>query len=614
MRMPIFTRKQLMKSAVARSLKVLPRENRLRFIGAGVLQVLLNILDLVGVGAIGVLGALAVSGVQSQTPGDRVSQVLAILQIDSYSFQTQVAVLGIGASTILIARTVLSIIITRKILFFLSRQAALLSSDLFSRLLGQNLLLIQSRTTQETLYSLTVGVSAVTLGILGSSVAILADGSLLIFLVFAMFLVDPSIAILCTLFFGVLGLVLYKNMNVKAQALGTLNSALNVTSNQKIIEILESFRESMVRNTRTYYSREVRKSRLGLADVTAEMQFMPNVSKYVIESGMVVGAVLISGIQFAAQDAKHAVATLSIFLAAGTRIAPASLRLQQNLVQIRSAIGSASPTMSLIESLSGSLPLENSTLILDRQHMDFNPEFEMRNVSLTYPYSESPALHQVNLKLRRGESLALVGPSGAGKTSLVDVLLGVLLQDEGEVLISGVNPKDAIQLWPGAIAYVPQNVSVVDGSIRDNVSLGFESDETTDSYVWEALEHAQLAELIRLYPDGLDTQVGERGSKLSGGQRQRLGIARALFTKPLLLVLDEATSSLDSQTESDFTDAIRALHGEVTVVVIAHRLSTILNADQIAYLSQGKVVANGTFDEVRAAVPDFEKQAILNGL
>jgi ABC-type multidrug transport system fused ATPase/permease subunit len=161
---------------------------------------------------------------------------------------------------------------------------------------------------------------------------------------------------------------------------------------------------------------------------------------------------------------------------------------------------------------------------------------------------------------------------------------------------------------------VPQDILIAQGTVRDNVAMGFPNDAYDDELVWDALNVAQLEEFARALPQGLDTPVGDRGVKISGGQRQRLGIARAMFTKPKLLVLDEATSSLDGQTEADVSEAIRAMHGKVTVIMIAHRLSTVRNADQVIYMDKGKILAGGTFEEVRKYVPDFDDQAQLMGL
>jgi ABC-type multidrug transport system fused ATPase/permease subunit len=343
------------------------------------------------------------------------------------------------------------------------------------------------------------------------------------------------------------------------------------------------------------------------------MQFIPTVSKYVIETGMVIGAVLIAGAQFLINDASTAVATLSVFLAASTRMAPAILRLQQNLVQIKIATGSARPTLLMFNSLSSGDTLSKTATRLNRAHPDFIADVELSEVSFTYHGKDTPALNHVSFTVNGGKSLAIVGPSGSGKTTLVDVLLGLIDPLEGKVLISKHSPKDAIENWSGAIAYVPQNVVIVNGSIRENVTLGYQNGPETEEHVLEALRLAQLSDLIETMPEGLETNVGERGTKLSGGQRQRLGIARALFTNPKLLVLDEATSSLDGQTESDFSEAINSLRGQVTVILIAHRLSTVRTADEVLYLSSGEIVARGTFDEIRNAVPEFEKQAQLLG-
>ena len=601
-------------STLARALRVLPQSDKTKVLLVIVFLICLGFLDLIGVAAIGVLGALAVTGVQSVQPGNRVSGVLNLLGISDFSFQNQIAFLGISAAAILIIRTVISILVTRRIYFFLSRRGALISSRLISRLLSQTLLEVQSRSTQETVYALTSGVSAITLGVLGTTVTLLADVSLLVIMIIGLFVVDSVIAITSILFFGILGFVLYRLMSVKAQELGYLNSELNVKSSEQIIQVLESYRESVVGNRRNYYAREIGIIRLKLADVLAEMQFMPNVSKYVIESGMVIGAVIIAGIQFGLQDARHAVATLAVFLASGTRIAPAILRLQQSLIGIKNSIGSAIPTLHLIESLSTSSEIDTVDDYLVTTHEGFNAEIQLDSVCLTYPQKEIAALSEVTLKIQSGESLAIVGPSGAGKTTLVDVLLGVLKSNAGHVLISGLNPLEAITKWPGAMSYVPQNVTLANGTIRENVALGYPLEVATDSLVWSALEIAQLSDFVESLPQGLDTPIGERGAKISGGQRQRLGIARAMFTKPKLLVLDEATSSLDGQTEADLSGAIDALQGSVTVVMIAHRLSTVRNADHVIYMDNGEIIARGSFEQVRANVPDFDRQAQLMGL
>jgi ATP-binding cassette, subfamily B, bacterial PglK len=604
---------KLSQSVVYKSLKIIPPDNRKRVLQATLLQVGLAVLDLIGVAAIGIIGALSVTGIQSQPTSDRVLQILEFLRLDSFSFQAQVAVLGFSACAIFILRTVFSIIVTRKILFFLSRQGALISARLLNQLLGQSLLQIQSRSTQEIIYSLTLGVSAITLGVLATAVALIADASLLIILLFALFSVDLILALTSVLFFGLMGYVLYRTMSIKAKKLGVINAQLSVVNNEKTIEVLDSYREAVVRNTRENYVKEITTFRLKLADTLAEMQFMPSISKYVIESGVVVGAVLIAGVQFAIFDAPTAVATLSVFLAAGTRLGPAVLRIQQNLIQIKGAAGLAGPTLLLVDSLSSSEPLNDVATQYSREHEDFEADVEVSKVSFTYPGELTPTLCCLDLTVSSGKSLAIVGPSGSGKTTLVDVLLGLLNPDGGEVLISKLPPTDAIVRWPGSVAYVPQNVAIINGSIRANVTLGYSVGPETDEYIYEALRLAQLLDLVKSMPEGLDTNVGERGTKLSGGQRQRLGIARALFTNPKLLVLDEATSSLDGQTESDISEAINSLHGHVTVVLIAHRLSTVRSADQVIYLSQGEIIARGSFEEVRNAVPEFEKQAHLMG-
>lgn len=571
-------------------------------------------LDLLAVVAIGLLGALSVSGLQSLKPGDRVSDALRILHISDSTFQTQAIVLGIGAVILLVGRTLLSIFFTRRILFFLSRRGAKISANLVARLLSQPLLTVQARTTQETLYAVTRGVELIVLEVLATLVVLVSDISLLLVMAIGLFVVDPTTAVGTFLVFVLVGYLLYRFMNVHAGALGVKSSELTIVSNEKIVEVFESYRESVVRNRRDYYAREIGKLRFSLADVSAETSFMPYVSKYVIETTVVLGAVLIGAAQFILQDAIQAVATLSIFLAAGTRIAPAVLRAQQSSITIRGALGRATPTLDLIEMLGDSQMIENVDDTIDINHEGFVSEIQVRNVSLTYPNKLTPAISNITLTIPAGASVALVGPSGAGKTTLIDVLLGVLNSDEGDVLISGLTPLFAVAKWPGAVSYVPQDVAIAAGTIRENVALGFPPKVATNELVMSALKVANLDDFVAGLPEGVDSPVGEHGAKISGGQRQRLGIARAMFTKPHLLVLDEATSSLDGETEASISEAIHAMRGSTTVIMIAHRLSTVRNADIVVYMARGRVMATGTFEEVRKAVPDFDYQAELMGL
>ncbi len=606
--------KSLMSSTLGRSLSLLTRKERQKVVAIICIQVFLGFLDLLAIGIVGVLGALAVNGVQSRGPGERVNTVLNLIRIENLDFQTQAAILGLGAALLLILRTLFSVYFSRKILYFLSFKASSLSARLFSRAISEPLLSIRSKSSQELLFALTAGVTTITMGILGTAAILISDVSLLVIMSIGLFVLDPVLASCTLVIFGLISLVLFRLLNKRAQSLGERNANLQVEGNSKILEVLSAYREIVVTHRRANYSREVARIRYELAETIAELSFMPNISKYVIESAVVLGALTVAAVQFILNDAAHAVATLSVFLAAGARIAPAVMRIQQGAVSIKGSIGAATPTLNLIEELEHVSDVQELEQDLITDHEGFIPKVLIQNVSLTYPSSSLPALQSISLNVMPGSFVAFVGPSGAGKTSLVDVLLGILKPTVGQVQISGHEPLEAFAKWPGSVAYLPQDIEIIDGSVRDNLCLGLNPERVSIESLWDVIDASQLRELVESLPQGLDAPMGERGLKISGGQRQRLGIARALLSKPRLIVFDEATSALDGETEFKLTESLLRLKGKVTIIMIAHRLSTIREADQIYYLENGQISASGNFEQLKNEHPRFAEQAQLMGL
>jgi ABC-type multidrug transport system fused ATPase/permease subunit len=612
--MNIDTSKTFRKSDLWRSTQILARVDRLKLGLVVLLQISFSLLDLAGVAAIGMIGALTIRGVASQGPGDRVSNVLNFLHLENQTLQKEVAVLAISATLLFLFRTALSIIFTSKTLKFLSRRGARLTTRLFSQSLNRPFLQLQAKSQQETLYALTNGISIISIGVLGVLVNAIADSALLVVLFIGMVFVDAATAFFVLIIFGTLGLIMYFTSHKRVQRLGAIDYKLTIESNQKVLEVLSAYREILVRNKRAYYTNQIENLRVRLADAVAELSFIPYISKYVLESAVILGGVAIAGFQFLINDASRAVATLAIFIAAGTRIAPAVLRVQQGAIQIKGNLAVATPSLDLIDELENTNLLKSSDSEFRTNHEGFISSISIRNCFFQYPGAIKPAVNDASIEVKKGEVVVFVGSSGAGKSTIVDLLLGVLEPEIGTISISNSSPRKVFEEWPGAVAYVPQDVLIFNGTIRENIALGFESTSIPEEALLDALEKAQLLDYVRTLPGGLDSEVGDRGARMSGGQRQRLGIARALLTQPQLLVLDEATSALDGETESNIAEGVQSLKGDVTVVMIAHRLSSVRNADKVIYLHEGRVEFVGTFEEVRAAVPDFDRQASLMGL
>ena len=577
-------------------------------------QLFLSLLDLFSVALLGILGALTVGGIQSTKPSGISERIIAFFGIEKYSFQNQVGLLACASAFLLIIKTICSVYLTKRTLYFLSRRNAVFAGKLLSRVLNTNYLFIQDRDRQELIFAINDGTRHLTLGILGSTINVLTDLFLLLIMTVGLFYVSPLVALSSMFIFVGIGFTIYKIMKFKVVKMSQNLSSLEIYGTRKLFELFDAYREITIRDRKFRYLQEISRSKQEIAKFSAELSFLPNISKYVIETTLVIGILLISAIQFSMADAKSSIAVLTIFLAASTRIVPAILRVQQGILVIRSCIGSANPTLKLVTETLLLNELPEFEASYDRVHEGFEPNLEIDNLEFKYPSREKNAIDKVSLRMNSGESIAIVGSSGAGKSTLVDLILGMMEPDNGFIRISKLSPDEAVKRWPGAIAYVPQDIEIIEGTIYENVILGYRESEVERSQVNKVLKLVELFDFVDSLPSKLETHVGTSGSRLSGGQKQRLGIARALITNPKLLILDEATSALDGETEKKISDAIKRLQGEISMIIIAHRLSTIQNIKKIIYLDNGKIIAQGSFEELRNKVQDFDVQAKLMNL
>jgi ABC-type multidrug transport system fused ATPase/permease subunit len=599
---------------VLQATEFLSGKDKVHFILLSITQILLSLMDLIGIGLLGIASSLAISGNSNSDTSIKVL-ILSKKYISDYSSSAELFVyLGFLACSLLILRTIFSVILTKYIFRLLAEKSAFIAEDLVIRYAKCSPTFIDSRSSFETSYAFTTGLERATVGILGTFITLISDIGLLLVLMLGLLVIDITMAIQTLVFFGAIAWLAHKLSTVRSTLASQRMAKLTVEANEDITNLITNYREIYVKGRRSFFSSAIGVNRLNAAATAAELAFVPYVGKYLLESAIMLGALGFAGSQLIDNDLKDVIGSMTMFLVAGTRIAPAVLRLQQGTLQLNSASASAEKTFILTNALKEFENQSPCEAILDIPESGLANLISAQNVSFQYDAESNFVLDDVNIELRRGEVLAIVGRSGSGKSTLVDLLLGLLQPNSGECKIEGLQPNLFIAKHPGDIAYIPQNVQVTRGTIRQNVGFGFPLLEATDEKVMHCLRMACLDEFVNSLPLGIDTLVSERGINLSGGQKQRLALARAFFTKPTLIFMDEATSALDVLTETMITDTLKSIQSQTTLVIVAHRLSTVKEADQIIYLESGKVIARGSFTEIRKKVPNFDLQAGLLGL
>lgn len=591
--------------------------DRRRYRWAVALQMATSLLDLAGVLLVGILGVLATAGVQGVEPPPSIESILGRLGLADLPLTRAALLIGCAAALLLVSKSTLALVVSRWVSLFLAERSAVVAQRLSRQYFALPLVQLHRHSSQWASYALTRGVTAAVTEVLTAAMTVRVEAALLLVLGVGLVLIDPVTSVFAIVYFGVVVLYFERTLTPRTRSAGREHAEAEVLAIATVQDGTATHREMTVAGRHSFFVERFASTSARESRARADQLYLATVPRYGFEIALVVGAALLVGVLFATNSPEAAVGSLALFLTASSRVMPSLLRLSGARLRMHGARGPAEQTFGLVEYLkscersglaeaSKSTPVgipapSSAAIVVDR-------------VSVRYPEAQIEALKDVSFALQMGQRLALVGPTGAGKSTLADVILGVIPPVSGAVYIDGVSPAERIRTRPGTIAYVPQDVALISGTIRENVALGVPDDRVDDQRVWGALAEARLAEFVRNSPEGLDTAIGERGVRLSGGQRQRLGVARALYSHPSVLVMDEATSALDAETEHLITEMLDGLGSDVTTVTVAHRLATIRRADLVLYLEDGQVLASGTFEEVRSAIPQFDHQAHLLGL
>ncbi len=592
---------------------LLPKSSFRKLILLCVFQLSVAFFDIV---AILLLGVISKSGFEYvQSGSSKFPLVLVrIFSMERLDFEAQFSLLSATVFILFGARTTISIWGNRKILTFLGGQGATASNSLLDKVLLSDPNYVVRKNSQEFLYGLTSGIDNLILNYLGSLTLLVTETFFLAAVLIVVLVVQPLTGICALLIFGGAFYLIQRATSGKGRELARELGDLSVSYSQELLETLQIYLELVLRRSVFSTTESVRRKRGQSMLLRAQLLFLPTFSKFLFEFVLIFGGVTVGIAQLLVSDVTAAISSLVMFLAAASRILPSLIRAQGALLAVKQSEGASEMPIKQLSELERIAKIDSKFIIQRSVESRFIPEISISNLEFSYETSPSFSLHEISLDIRAGNFVAIVGESGAGKTTLVDLILGMNNPVAGSVRISGLNPLEAAIKWPGKIAYVPQNILVIDGSIRKNISLSSEGQGNEEKLLL-ALAKANLLSDVQNLPGKLDEVVGERGMKLSGGQRQRLGIARALYTNPDLIVFDEATSALDSLTEKTVTEAIfKNNERGVTLIVIAHRLSTVKNADVVVLLEHGRIVASGTFDEVRQIAPKFDEQAKLANL
>jgi ABC-type multidrug transport system fused ATPase/permease subunit len=597
-----------MLKAVKASLAFMTPKERSKWLFLSGLRATLSIFDLLGILAIGFVVTSTAIFLTQGSSADRVLE-FAGMQIPAVTAQTLPLVAG-AILAIFLGKAFLSILITKKAAFFVATVEAKATKAIAERVFGGDLAEARLRSRDEMAYAIQFGSPAAFNYILNYASTVIAEGSLFVFICMGFLLVDPWTTLAAVAYFALIAFVIQYFVGTLMARAGAKAAEATIEANGAVGDLIAVFRELSVLGLKHKYIDRIYRSRVSAADSAATQTYLNGMPRYIVEAALLVGVTAFILVQALSGDIVSSAATVGVFLSGGFRLTAAMLPLQAALLSIKGYIPVAAKAHEILVdyslSISKSMGLSSEEEQPEAKQGAGALRVKLDNVSLKYAGASEPAIREASLVIEPGQQVAFIGPSGAGKSTLADLMCGVLSPSSGQIFVKVLgdegrsNPRISV-------SYVPQRPGLVSGTIAQNVALGLDQTQIDESLVLRALESAHLTNVVLELPNGIHTDLGKYQDGLSGGQIQRLGLARALYSQPGLLVMDEATSALDAESESEIAKALNQMRGKVTVVLIAHRLNTVQHADKVFLIEKGIVADQGTFQELMRRNPSIDR-------
>jgi ABC-type bacteriocin/lantibiotic exporter with double-glycine peptidase domain len=565
----------------------------------GLIKIVLGIFDVIGILLTGALLAGLTTG--------EIVETSSLPFINQYSL-TEV---GLLAAASFLTKSIGSILFSKILIKTLTVANASISTEVYTTAVKNISWTTKNYSKSELNFLLSVAPGAA-IEILLATITLSAESFLLLSILATFIIVDLEMSLLIMLYFGIIAITLNFFLGKKIKIYSTNESKSSIALTAIIYDTVSSFREIKSLKREKFFMENFRQTKFVASQSSGNISFINSLPKNILEPALMLGALGLILISITSGSASGSAQSIGIFLAGG-------LKIMSSLLPIQATFAAYNDLLAKVEILFGFL---DYTIEFNLDMYELNSEnnselrpigFTLSDLSFRYDEQASFVMSNINLKVEPGQLVALIGPSGSGKSTLADLIIGIEVPTTGDItfyndLNKGISPVDF------RIGYVAQNPGVISGTIRDNIALGLNPTEVDLNQLEMAINASNLRDLISELPNGYETDLGKQTDSVSGGQLQRIGLARALYIKPNLLILDEATSALDAETEAAVTETLSQLRGKATVVVIAHRLTTVQNADVVYVMNEGKIVANGKFSELTKSNPIVAKFVELSEL